>query len=173
MPTQEKIRIVEEMTEKFNQASSIIVTEYTGLDVSSISDLRRKFHKAGTEYRVTKNTLSRIAAKDAELPDELIESFSGQVAFVLGHDDPIAPAKILNEYLKKSKKPAFKSCYFEGSVLDEDGFKNIASLPGREELLGMLLGGLQDPMRKMVSVLQDPMRKILTVIKAVQEQKQS
>ena len=172
MPTERKAQIVDEISEKFSNASSIIVADYSGMDVPAISSLRRKFYDADVEFRVVKNTFSRLAAKNANIPEELTESFSGQTAFIFGFKDPVSPAKILKDFLKNSEKPVFKSCYFEGNVIDEAGFKQIAALPSREELLAKLLGGLQDPLRKIQSVLQDSMRKVVTVFNALKEQKQ-
>ncbi len=172
MPTPEKEQFVEEIAEKFNKAKGIYFTDYLGLDVEQINELRSQFFNQSVEYKVVKNRLTKISAKEAgyEDADDLL---SGPTAIAFANDDPVAPAKIITEFRKENEQLALKGCYFEGQKIGLDRISEIAKLPSREELLQQLLSGLQSPMRNFASTLAAPMQNLMRVLNQVQDQKES
>ncbi len=174
MPNKKNVAQVQELTTKLEEAAGIYFTDYMGLTVDEINILRRRLHEAGVEYRVVKNTLTAIAAKEVGLGD-LSDILQGPTAIALGYDEPTAPARILKEFLKaegKEKKlPAVKGLVIEGRRLPGEDFERLANLPPREVLLGMFARVLQAPMQNLVGVLQAPMRNLVNVLHQLQEKR--
>ena len=170
MPTPEKERFVEEIKGKFEEAKGIYFTDYLGLSVEQINDLRGKFFQEDVEYKVVKNRLTKISAKEAGY-EGLDDLLAGPTAIAFS-DDPVAPAKILTEFSKEHDKLSLKGFVFEGERLSAERIKAIAELPGREELLQKLMGGLQSPMRNLASILSAPMQNIVFALMQVRDQKE-
>jgi len=158
---EEKGKVVSEIIEKFKNSKTTIITDYRGLDVTEITQLRKNLREAGVEYRVLKNSLVRRATAEIELT-ELDEFLKGPTAIAFSDNDLVAPAKILFEFAKKNTALEIKAGILEGNILSVKQVKNLATLPSREGLLSMLL-----------SVLQAPMRNMACVVKAVAEIKES
>ena len=154
-----KVR-VEEITEKFKTAATIVVVDYRGLTVGQITDLRKQLREAGVEFKVYKNTMTRRAIEELGL-EGLNENLTGPNAIAFSTEDVVAPAKIINDFAKKNDKLEIKAGVIEGALATADDIKALAELPSREGLLSMLL-----------SVLQAPMRNFALVTKAVAEQKE-
>lgn len=154
-----KVR-VEEITEKFKTAATIVVVDYRGLTVGQITELRKQLREAGVEFKVYKNTMTRRAVEVLGL-EGLNESLTGPNAIAFSTEDVVAPAKIINDFAKKNDKLEIKAGVIEGAIATSDDIKALAELPSREGLLSMLL-----------SVLQAPMRNFALVTKAVAEQKE-
>ncbi len=169
---EEKVQIVAEIKEKLSNSSSAILVDYRGLNVEEVTQLRKEFRENGVDYKVYKNTLTELAAKELEL-DELIPFLKGPTAIAFGVEDPVAPAKILADSIKKLKKMEFKVGVVEGSVIDVDGIKALADLPSREELIAKMLGSMNAPITGMVSVLGGTLRSLLYTLNAVKEQKEA
>jgi len=174
MPNQENINSLNIIREKISNASAIYFTDFVGLNVEETNILRSEFHKSDIEFRVLKNRLVSIAVKElgyAGLDDVL----KGPTALAFGKADPIAPARVIKEFLKKEgkakEKPAVKGLVFDGRVMDASYFVKLANLPSKEELLARLLGGLQSPMQNTLSVLQAPMRNLVGVLLSLKETK--
>lgn len=167
MPLQrdEKEAIVAEMTEQLGNAEAVVVTDYRGLDVAEISDLRRKLRECGSQLQVIKNTLAQRAFADAdiELPEEML---LGPTAVALLFEELASPAKVLLECAKKTGRLAIKGGLMGGRLLDADGVTALSTLPTREELLSQVLGVITAPQRGTVTVLQAPMRDFLNVLNA-------
>ena len=170
MPTPEKIAIVEEYTQKFKDAKCVYVAEYEGIDVATVTDVRKKFRDQNIEYKVLKNRLARISFNNAGISG-LDEFLTGANTFIIGYDDPVAPAKILEDFNKKKEILKLKTVLFEGKVLPSEEAKNISKLPSREALLGQLVGMLQSPMTKFAATLNAPMQKFVGVLNALKEKK--
>lgn len=170
MPNTKNIAAVSELSEKFSRAKAIYFTDYHGLDVESITVLRSEFYKSEVEYRVAKNTLINIAAKENEIVD-LAPALSGSTAIAISYDQPTAPAKILKDFIKKHEKPAVKGVLFEGELLPGDSLASLASLPTKEESLSMLLSALQQPMSKLAATLNASMSNLVGVLDSLKEQK--
>ncbi|HLG28527.1 MAG TPA: 50S ribosomal protein L10 [Paenisporosarcina sp.] len=154
-----KVR-VEEITEKFKTAATVVVVDYRGLTVGQITELRKQLREAGVEFKVYKNTMTRRAIEVLGL-EGLNESLTGPNAIAFSTEDVVAPAKIINDFAKKNDKLEIKAGVIEGAIATSDDIKALAELPSREGLLSMLL-----------SVLQAPMRNFALVTKAVAEQKE-
>lgn len=157
---QEKQQIVAEVTEKMRNYASTVITDYRGLSVADVTELREQLREAGIEYRVLKNTLCRRATAEAEFT-ELDEHLTGPTAVAFSKDDAVAPAKILSEFAKKHEHLKIKGGIVEGKVVDLEQLKALADLPSREGLLSMLL-----------SVLQAPVRNFALAVKAVADKQE-
>jgi len=143
MATQTKTAAIESITAEFKESTAAVLTEYRGLSVAQLKDLRRSLGQ-DTKYAVVKNTLTAIAAKEAG-----IDAFEGQlsgptaIAFIKG--DAVAAAKSLTEFAKDNQQLVIKSGFFEGSALDEAGIAALAALESREHQLARVAGVLQAP----------------------------
>jgi len=156
---EEKVQIVNEIVEKLQNSKSTVVTDYRGLNVAQVTELRKKCREAGVEFKVYKNTLTRRATAEAGLTD-LDAVLTGPTAIAFSKEDEIAAAKVLSDFAKANEALEIKGGVMEGKVLSVDEVKAIASLPNREGLLSMLL-----------SVLQAPIRNFALAVKAVGDQK--
>ena len=119
MPKPEKVKKVEELVEMFGEAKSLLLTDYRGLNVEEITELRSQLRGSSVEYRVIKNTLAKISTEKLEL-EELKEYLDGPTAIAIGLDDPLASIKIITEYRKKKEKPEIKAYLLEGQVYGKD-----------------------------------------------------
>jgi large subunit ribosomal protein L10 len=156
----EKQLAVNEVAEKLKASSCTIVTDYRGLNVAQVTQLRKTLREAGIEFTVLKNTLARRATASAELT-ELDEYLTGPTAIAFSTGDIVAPAKILTEFAKKNDNLNVKAAIVEGRVVGYDQIKALADLPSREGLLSMLL-----------SVLQAPVRNFALAVKAVADKQE-
>lgn len=139
-----KKAIVAEITDKLEKSTSAIIVDYRGLKVDEVTELRRKFTEAGVDYKVYKNTLMKRAAESLGMT-ELMEELQGPNAVAISYDDPVAPARIANEFAKTHKKLELKVGIVEGAFYDQDKLKELADIPSREMLIAKLLGSLKAP----------------------------
>ena len=140
MNRQEKAQIIEQLHEKAARASIAVVTDFKGMGVEEMTLLRVKLREAGVDYQVVKNTLARLALKETS-HDVLNERLKENCAVALGYDDPVALAKALADFAKTSKKLQLRYGSLEGKFLDEEGVKQLATLPSKPELLAKLAEG--------------------------------
>jgi len=171
MPTEQKVETVAQVAEQIKEAKSVWLTDFTGLNVEEISELRRAFRGASVEYRVVKNTLARLSMKSAG-HEEMIEYLEGPTAMAFGMADPVAPARVIKAFSKKSDKVKIKVCLFEGTLIGTDKLEAIANLPTRHELLGQLVGVLNAPLSNFVGALSGVMSKLVYALDAVKKQKE-
>lgn len=172
MPTPQKEAIIQEMTEKFSNASSIFVADFSGVDVNTITELRRGFREAKVEYRVMKNTLARMSLKNAGI-DGLNEFLVGVNSYAISYDDPTLPIKVVEKFNKDKKTEIpIKVAFFEGQLVAPEKVADLAKLPSKHELLGQLMGMLKSPMSKFVGTLNASMQNVVGVLKALEEKKQ-
>lgn len=157
MPSQkvldEKKQIVAGLSEQFKTAVSGVLVDYCGLTVEQDTQLRNKLREAGVEYKVIKNTLARIAAKEVGF-DELDPFLNGPTALALSMTDEVAPAKVIADFAKDNEKLEIKSGFLDGKVVGLDEVKKLASTPNRETLIAMVMGSLNAPVSKLVRTLQ-------------------
>ncbi|MEB2300594.1 MULTISPECIES: 50S ribosomal protein L10 [Lysinibacillus] len=151
---------VQEITEKFQNAASVVVVDYRGLNVTQVTELRKQLREAGVEFKVYKNTLTRRATEAVGL-EGINDVLVGPNAIAFSNEDVVAPAKIINEFAKKNEALEIKAGIIEGTISSVEDVKALAELPSREGLLSMLL-----------SVLQAPVRNFALATKAVAEQKE-
>jgi len=170
MPNNEKQTTVAEIKEMINGSEAIIMTDYRGLTVKEISELRRNLRAVGGEMRVYKNRLTEIALREMALP-EMDELLTGPTAFVFVGEDPVAPAKALSDFAKKHQALEVKGGFVQNQLLDAAGIKAIASLPSREELIAKLMGVTLNPIRGFMAMANAPAGALARVIKAVADQK--
>ena len=163
---------VQEIKSKLQNSNAAVLTDYRGLNVAEVTELRRQLREAGVEYKVLKNTLTKIAAQEVGY-EGLFEYLEGPTAIAFSTEDPVAPAKILANFAKEHKNLAIKAGLLEGSVVSVDQVKALADLPGREELIAKVLGGLQGPITGLVNVLQGPIRNLTYVLNAIKEEKEA
>jgi large subunit ribosomal protein L10 len=163
---EQKAEQVELLTEKLKKAKVAVLTDYRGLTVSQIQDLRGKLRSGDVEYRVVKNTLTRRAAASAGLSD-LEKELQGPIAIAFGYDDLSLPSKLINEWVRATRlKLEVKGGLVEGRVFSPDQVKQLADLPSRETLIAQLLGTLQSPVGQLVGIMQTPLQQLLGVLDA-------
>ncbi|MBW2239615.1 MAG: 50S ribosomal protein L10, partial [Deltaproteobacteria bacterium] len=121
------------------KSKAVIVTDYKGLDVTTINDLRRRLREHEIEYKVVKNSLLIRASEETDVAALIKECFKGPSAVALSYDDPVAPAKVLTQFSGEFKKLEIKTGVMDGKVLDLSAIKMLSTLPSREELLGQFL----------------------------------
>jgi len=170
MARPEKVEQVEALAEIFTNARSVVLNDFTGLDVAKISELRRLCREAGIEYRVVKNTLAKRSLKGTPA-EALDEHFEGPTALAIGREDENTSAKVLADFAKEHEAPKFKAAVVEGNVIDATGVLALAKLPSKDELLSKLLGSMKSPGNNLVSVLQGPLRSFMYVMNAIMDKK--
>ena len=148
-----KKAVVAEIKEKLVAAKSVVLIDYRGLTVAEVTELRNQCRKAGVEYAVLKNTMVNLAAKEAGI--EGLESFlKGPTAVAFGMEDAIAPAKVLTEFIKKTKKTEVKCGLLDGQILDAAGVEALAAIPSREVLIAKIMGSMMSAVSKFVYVVE-------------------
>ncbi|MDL2220063.1 50S ribosomal protein L10 [Eubacteriales bacterium OttesenSCG-928-N14] len=167
---QKKAQQVEEIAEKLQKAKSAIFVDYRGLNAEQATTLRNNFRNAGVEFIVLKNTLIHRAAEKLDLAD-LYPYLSGPTAIAFGYDDPVAPAKVMADYIKQVQKTSFKCGLVEGKVVDEKGVQALVALPSREVLLSKMLGSMNAPITGLVTVLNGNIRALVTALDAIAKKK--
>lgn len=167
-----KKQIVLDIKEKMEKAQGMIFYDYRGLSVAEVSELRNQFREAGVEYTVLKNSMLKRAADMLDL-SELDEHLIGPTAVAFGFDDPVAPARVLVEYIKKLKKTQIKTGVLDGRVIDLSEINNLASLPSKQQLLGMLAGTLNAPITGFARSLSGIISKLGYALTAVKDQKEA
>ena len=149
-----KKQVVSDIVKKFQDAQSVIIVNYNGLTVEQVTGLRAQFRAAGVDYCVLKNTLVRRALAELNI-EGLDEVLNGPSAFAFGMNDPVSPAKILNDFITKNKTEAItiKAGLLGSDIMTLDQIKSLAETPSREVLLARLLGSLQSSIAGFVRVL--------------------
>jgi large subunit ribosomal protein L10 len=163
MPTEQKTKAVQNLEKQAKESKGLIITSFKALKTVEFNEMRAKLRPLTSEYRVVKNSLTRLALKNAGM-EKLAEMLQGPTALVIERGDPIAATKAVFEFAKTHENLKINGGYFEGKVLSAQELKVIAFLPSREVLLAKLLGTLQAPMVNLVSVLQAPMRDLVGVL---------
>lgn len=171
MKREEKARVVEELTEKLKSGSAVVV-DYQGMNVAQSTDLRRRSRELGVEFVVTKNTLARRAASAAGV-DGFSEFLVGPTAIAFS-GDPVASAKLMAEFADQIETFALKGGLMEdGRVLGEEEVVALSKLPGREQLIAQLVGGLAAPISGLVNVLNNTVQGLVIALNQIAEQKKA
>lgn len=168
---EEKKAVVAEVSEQVSKAQSIIIAEYRGLEVGNMTQLRVQARKSGVYLRVLKNTLVRRAV-DGTPFSGLASQMVGPLVFGIS-TDPVAAAKVLNDFAKNNDKFVIKAGAMPNSVLDANGVKALATMPSRDELLAKLMGTMQAPVAKFVRTLNEVPTSFVRGLAAVRDQKQA
>jgi large subunit ribosomal protein L10 len=163
---EQKAEQVELLTEKLKKARVAVLTDYRGLTVSQMQELRGRLRTGDVEYRVVKNTLVRRAAEAAGVP-ALQSELEGPLAIAFGYEDLSLPAKLINEFVRATRlKLDIKGGLVEGRVFSPDQVKQLADLPSRESLIAQLMGTMQAPVGQMVGIMQTPLQQLMGVLNA-------
>ena len=170
MPSEKNIKELERLSDVFSNAKSIYFTEYHGLKVSEITELRSEFYKADVEYLVAKNTLLKKAALSNNI-EGLDIILKGSTAIAVSYGEPVAPAKVIKEFTKESDLPGVKGILFDGHVLPGSDFKKLAEMPSKDVMLSQLISMLQSPLQKFVSTVHAPMQNVVGVLNGLKEKK--
>jgi large subunit ribosomal protein L10 len=166
----EKEAVVKELTEKFNSAKSLVITDYLGLNVAEMTELRKQLREAGVDFKVVKNTLATIAANDVEM-NNMTEFFSGPTAIAFGEEDAVSPAKILVEFAKDHEVIEIKAGILNGELISREKVESLAEIPSREVLLAQAFAGMKAPLTGLVNVLQGNIRGLVQVLGQIRDQK--
>ena len=148
-----KKAVVAEIKEKLVNAKSVVLVDYRGLTVAEVTELRNQCRKAGVEYAVLKNTMVNLAAKEAGI-EGLDAYLKGPTAVAFGMEDAVAPAKVLTEFIKKTKKTEVKCGLLDGQILDAAGVEALAAIPSREVLIAKIMGSMMSAVSKFVYVVE-------------------
>lgn len=170
MNLSEKQEIVQQMHEKFTDAKIVIVTDYKGLDVESMTALRGKLREAGSEYKVVKNTLLRRAAQDTDVAP-VVDYFKGPTAIAFSTEEPVGPAKALTDFVKGNDKLEIKAGVMDGKLLDVKDIKALSELPSKDVLLGQLLSVMNAVPTSLVRLLNAVPQQMMNVLQALADQK--
>ena len=164
----EKGKTVDELREKLSLTKSLFLTDFRGLNVEQMTDLGRDLKEKKAEYRITKNSLIRLAARESRF-EGVLDYLKGPTGLVFSFEDPVSPAKVLYEIRKKVEKPKIKIIWMEGKLLDENQLKGLAALPTKDVILTQIVFGLNSPLANLVGTLQGVMRNFVGVLDAVRE----
>ena len=168
----EKAKEVELLKEKFSTAKSLFLTDFTGLNMGDMFQLRRELRKSKAEFRVSKNTLIRRALEGTNYAT-VSEQLSGQTGLGFGYDDSTLPAKILHDFFKRIEKPKVKLFFLEGRQYAGKELSQIATLPSREVLLAQLIGAIQAPIANLVGTLEGMLSNLVRTIEAIKDKKEN
>jgi len=167
-----KSQTVAEIKQLLQSSASIVLVDYKGVNVEEVTRMRRQLSEAGVKYKVYKNTLVEIAAREVGITG-LSTYLSGPTAMAFGLSDPVAPAKQISESIKKLNKMQIKAGILEGKVIDAASVKVLAELPSKQELIAKLLGSLNTPIANLVGVLGGPVRAFVYTLNSIKESKES
>ena len=172
MGIESKKQFVEGLKERLERSTVVILTDYKGLDVGAMTDLRAKLREAQVEYQVIKNTMLRLASEGTGV-EAIKESFVGPSAVAMSFEDPVAPAKVLTDFAKDHEKLEIKIGVMDGKVMDVAGIKALSDLPSREQLLATVLSAMNAVPTSLVTALSDVPRRMVNVLQAIKDQKEA
>ena len=179
MPSQKNINQLAQLKEKLGRARSVVFADYAGLSVGQQTVLRSKVAEAGGEFTVAKNTLLKLSLeqvqsstpKGGQAKFKVQSYLAGPTAVLFSYQDEVMPLKVMVEFAKGAEKPTVKGGFLGVLELTADQVLELAKLPGKNELIVQLLGGLQSPAYGLVNVLQGNLRKLVYVLDAVKAKK--
>lgn len=170
MERSQKEAVVGTVRDKFARMTSAVFIDFKGLNVDAVTKLRDEFRKSGVEYRVVKNTLVRHAIKDQPWAASLAETLTGMTGVAWSYEDPSAAAKVLKAFRKDNQKLQIKAGLIEGQVLSAEAVESqLATMPGKDELRGMLLATMQAPLQQFLQQLNAPLQNFVYLLKAKED----
>ena len=171
MPRPDKIKVVSELKERFTEVKGILLTDFTGLNVEQISELRRQLRESSVEYKVVKNTLSKISVAELGMT-AILDYLDGPTAIAFGLADPIAPAKIISEFAKKYDKPRVKAYFLDGHKFEGAQIDELAKLPDKNILRAQLVGMMGAPLSNFIFLLKNLLQQTVSVLNAIKEKQE-
>lgn len=170
MPTAEKKAVIDEITEKLNNANAIYVTNYSGMSVDEANKLRGAFRKGNVFFKVYKNKLMKLAMEEVGGYDSVIPSLNEQNAFAFVEEELSAPAKVLKDFIKENNnKPQFKAAIVDGEFYGEDKLDALAAMKSKNEIIGDILGLLAAPMSNVLGAINAQGSNLVGAVKAIAE----
>ena len=163
MPTQEKVETLEEFKSRLDGVKTVLVTEYRGLTVQQLSDLRKQLRGVSAQYKIVKNRLAKLAMTDDGL-SKLHPHLKGPTGMVLSKEDPVAVAKALHTFARTNQALAIKAGFVEGQVLPPAELKALSELPTKDAIRSQIIGAIEGPLAKLVGLLQGVQRDIAYVL---------
>jgi large subunit ribosomal protein L10 len=163
VPTQEKVEAVEELKTRLRGAKTVVLTEYRGLTVQQLGDLRKQLRGVSAQYKVVKNRLARLAVSSTDLAG-LSPHLKGPTALVVSKDDAVAVAKALTTFTRTNQALMIKAGYVDGQALDAAGLRALADLPSRDTLRAQLVAAVQGPLAQLVGLLTAPQRELAYIL---------
>ncbi len=162
----EKFLQVENLSAQIKAASSVVLVDYSGLSVKAQQDLKKRLSEVNATMEVVKNTLFKLAGKDAGAPEEVISDtvLTGPIAIVVTEDDPIAPLQVLSKFAKEFEIPNLKIGIVEGKYQDKETLVTLSTLPGKDVLAAQVVGAIGAPMYGLVGTLEGNLQKLLFVL---------
>ena len=164
MNRDEKTEVISEVKELLESSTAVYLTDYSGINVEDISDLRSQFRKEGVRYKVFKNNLFKRALDESGKFEKLADHLTGMTGFAFTSTNPVAPAKIINKYFDEKEKLSLKACYIEGEYYDSSHLKTLATLPSKNELIAGIMGSLDSPVSGIVGAINAVIRDLANVI---------
>ena len=165
----EKEEVIGQLHAKMAKAKTAILAEPKGLDVATVTDLRKKFRDAKVDYKIVKNTLAQRAAKGTPV-EPLVDKFVGPTALIMSYDDVVAPAKIVVDFAKDRENFAIRTAVVDGKVVDVNGIKALAKMPGLQELRGTIAAMIAQPATKLARMICTPGQQLAQVLNARKDQ---
>lgn len=170
-PKPEKVEQVSTISDLLDRSAGVVLTDYRGLTVAEKADLTRRLRDANAEYHVVKNTLFRLAyGERGDDPGAMLE---GPTAVIFALEDPVAPSKVVTDFIREKKKAAVKGAIVEGKVFDAEGVETLSKLPSKPQLLAQVAGTLQSPLSSMAYCLNGVLAGFARALHALHEQKSS
>jgi len=170
MPTlAEKKAVVEEIAENLKHSNALYITDYSGMSVSLINDLRGAFRKGNITFKVYKNTLIKRAMEEVGGYDELYPHLNDQNAFAFVDEELAAPAKVIKKFVEDNKKPEFKAALIDGDYYQAEQLETLAAMKSKSEVIGDIVGLLLAPVSNVVSALQAQGQNISGAVKTIAE----
>jgi large subunit ribosomal protein L10 len=172
MPTAEKIAVVDDLAEMLSASAGIYLADFTGLDVPTFTQLRKRLREEEVGCRVVKNRLAKLAAKKAGI-EGMSENLEGPTSLLFARTDPVAPARVLTDFAKTAGGlPKIKVGLVEGKIFTDDQLEALAMLPSREELLGQTVSALQSPISGLAYCLGGVLKGLVLALNAIVEKRQ-
>lgn len=175
MPQPVKIKKTEAITESLKRAKGVFITDFSGLTVEQMTQLRREFRKADVGYLVVKNTLARRSCREVGM-ESMIPFLTGPTGLAVSYNDPTAPVKIIVDFLKQNRekgKPEIKGALIEGQLLSAREAEAMKDMPSREQLIAMVVGALAAPISGLVGSLNSIISKFVYTVDAIREKKEA
>jgi len=171
MNKNEKAEIISNVKEMIENSSAVYLTDFSGITVADITNIRNDFRKEGVKYKVIKNTLFKRAVSESGKYSKLGENLVGMTGYAFASDNLVAPAKIIKKYVDDKKNLALKACYIEDQYFDGSRLSELASLPTKKEIIAGILGSLNSPAQGIVGAISAVMRDLVSVVDEIAKQK--
>ena len=169
MNRDEKAEVISEVKELLDNSTAVYLTDYNGINVEDINNIRNQFRDEGVRYKVFKNNLFKRALDESGKYDKLAGHLAGMTGFAFTTTNPIAPAKIINKYFGEKEKLALKACYVEGEYYEGSQLKTLATLPSKDELIAGIMGSLDSPVSGIVGAVNAVMRDLANIIDQISQ----